>query len=57
MTVMAVETLASVMVVAEKVAKTGSAVALAVTVAKAVADNNRNCGGRQQSTKCGRQHW
>jgi hypothetical protein len=30
-----------------------SAVA-AATVALAVADNNRNCGGRQQSTKCGR---
>jgi hypothetical protein len=25
-----------------------------VTVAMAVADNNRNCRGRQQSTKCGR---
>ena len=24
------------------------------TVAMAEADNNRNCGGRQQSTKCGR---
>ncbi len=24
-----------------------------MTVAMAVADNNRNCGGRQQSTKCG----
>jgi hypothetical protein len=24
-----------------------------VTVAMAVADNNRNCGGRQQSMKCG----
>jgi hypothetical protein len=33
-------------------AETGSAVAAAVTVAMAVADNNRNCGGRQQSTKC-----
>jgi hypothetical protein len=31
-------------------AKTGSAVAAAVTVAKEVADNNRNCGGWQQST-------
>jgi hypothetical protein len=36
------------------VAKTESAVAAAATVAMAVADNNRNCGGRQQSTKCGR---
>ncbi len=35
------------------VAKTGSAVAAAATVAMVVADNNRNCGGRQQSTKCG----
>ncbi len=35
-------------------AKTESAVAAAVTVAMAVADNNRNCRGRQQSTKCGR---
>jgi hypothetical protein len=26
----------------------GSAVAAAVTVDKALADNNRNCGGRQQ---------
>jgi hypothetical protein len=25
-------------------------------LAKVVADNNRNCGGRQQSTKCGRRH-
>jgi hypothetical protein len=38
-------------------AKTGSAVAAVVTMAKAVADNNKNCRGRQQSTKCGRQHW
>jgi hypothetical protein len=38
-------------------AKTGSVVAAVVTVAKVVADNNRNCGGRQQSTKYGRQHW
>ncbi len=37
-------------------AKAGSALAAAVIVAKAVADNNRNCGGRQQSTKCGRPH-
>jgi hypothetical protein len=36
-------------------AETISAVAAAATVAKAVADNNRNCGGRQQSTKRGRQ--
>jgi hypothetical protein len=27
-----------------------SAVAVAATMAMAVADNNRNCGGRQQST-------
>jgi hypothetical protein len=33
-------------------AKTDSAVAVTATVARAVADNNRNCGGRQQSTKC-----
>jgi hypothetical protein len=33
--------------------KKGSAVEAAVTVATAVADNNRNCRGRQQSTKCG----
>jgi hypothetical protein len=33
-------------------AKTGSAVAVAATVAMAVADINRNCGGSQQSTKC-----
>jgi hypothetical protein len=33
--------------------KTGSAVAAVATVAMAVADNNRNCRGRQQSTKCG----
>ncbi len=30
------------------VAKTGSAVAAVVTVAMAVADNYRNCGGMQQ---------
>jgi hypothetical protein len=36
-------------------AKIGSAMAAVVTVAMAVADDNRNCGGRQQSTKCGRQ--
>ncbi len=35
-------------------AKTESVVAAAVTVAMAVAHNNRNCGGRQQSTKCNR---
>ncbi len=35
-------------------AKTESAVAAATTVAMVVADNNRNCGGRQQSSKCGR---
>jgi hypothetical protein len=35
-------------------AKTESAVAAEGTVTMAVADNNRNCGGRQQSTKCGR---
>ncbi len=34
--------------------KTESAVVAAGTVAMAVAENNRNCGGRQQSTKCGR---
>ncbi len=38
-------------------AKTKSAVAAAVTVAKVVTDNNRNCGGRQQSTKWDRRHW
>ncbi len=38
-------------------AEAGSAVAAAVTVAKVVADNNRNCRGRQQSIKCGRWHW
>jgi hypothetical protein len=36
------------------VAKTESAVAALATVAMVVAVNNRNCGGRQQSTKCGR---
>jgi hypothetical protein len=36
-------------------AETVSAVAAAATVAMVVADNNRNCGGRQQSTKCSRQ--
>jgi hypothetical protein len=35
-------------------AETGSAMAATVTVAMAVADNNRNYGDRQQSTKCGR---
>ncbi len=35
-------------------AETESAVAAAATVAMAVADNKRNCGGRQQSTKCSR---
>jgi hypothetical protein len=39
---------------AATVAETGSAVAAAVTVAMVVADINRNCGGRQESTKCGR---
>jgi hypothetical protein len=34
-------------------AKIGSAAAAAATVAMAVTDNNRNCRGRQQSTKCG----
>jgi hypothetical protein len=38
------------------VTKAGSAVLAMVTVAKAVADNNRNCGGRQQSIKCGRRY-
>jgi hypothetical protein len=33
--------------------ETGSAVAVVVTVAMVVADNNRNCGGRQQSITCG----
>ncbi len=33
--------------------KTGSGVAAAATVAMAVADNNRYCGGREQSTICG----
>ncbi len=33
-------------------AETGSMMAAAATVAMVVADNNRNCGGRQQSTKC-----
>jgi hypothetical protein len=31
-----------------------SAVAAAATMDMAVANNNRNCGGRQQSTKLGR---
>jgi hypothetical protein len=35
-------------------AETESAVAAAMTVAMAAADNKRNCKGRQQSTKCGR---
>ncbi len=35
-------------------AETESAVAAAATVAMVVAVNNRNCRGRQQSTKCGR---
>jgi hypothetical protein len=35
------------------VAGTGLAVAAAVTVAMTAADNNRNCGGRQPSTKWG----
>ncbi len=34
-------------------AKKGSEVAAAATVAMVVTDNNRNCGGRQQSSKCG----
>jgi hypothetical protein len=34
-------------------AETGSVVAAAATVAMAVADNNRNYRGRQQSTKYG----
>ncbi len=34
------------------VVKTGSVVAAVATVAMMVADNNRNCRGRQQSTKC-----
>jgi hypothetical protein len=38
-------------------AETVLAVAVAATVAMAVADINRNCGGRQQSTKCGRRQW
>ena len=33
--------------------KTGAAVAVVETVAMVVADNNRDGGGRQQSTKCG----
>ncbi len=33
-------------------AETRSTVAEVATVAMAVADNNRNCGGRQKSTKC-----
>jgi hypothetical protein len=39
------------------VAETGSAVAAVATVAMAVADNNRNCWGRQESTKCSSQQW
>jgi hypothetical protein len=35
-------------------AETVSAVAAAATVAMVVADNNRNCRGRQQSTKLDR---
>jgi hypothetical protein len=34
-------------------AKTGSSGAAVATVAMAVADNNRNCKGRQESTKWG----
>ncbi len=34
-------------------AETGSVVAAAAEVAMAAADNNKNCGGRQQSTNCG----
>ncbi len=33
--------------------QTGSVMAAVGTVAMAGADNNRNCGDRQQSTKCG----
>jgi hypothetical protein len=47
--------MATAMVTA-KAAEAGSAVAAAVTVAKAVEDKNRNCWGRQQSTECGRRH-
>jgi hypothetical protein len=36
------------------VAEAVSAMATVATMAMVVADNNRNCGGRQQSTKCGR---
>jgi hypothetical protein len=36
------------------VAETVSAVAAAATVVMAVVEKNRNCGGRQQSTKCSR---
>ena len=36
------------------VAKTESAVAALATMVMVVAVNKRNCGGRQQSTKCGR---
>jgi hypothetical protein len=35
------------------VAKTGSAMVVAATMAMAVTDKNRNCMGRQQSTKWG----
>jgi hypothetical protein len=34
-------------------ARTGSAVAVEGSVAMALAENSRNCRGRQQSTKCG----
>ncbi len=38
----------------EMAAEAGLAGAAVASVAMAVADSNRNCGGRQQSTKCGR---
>ncbi len=38
-------------------AETVSTVAAVATVAIEVADNNRNSGGRQQSTKCSRRQW
>jgi hypothetical protein len=65
LTVTVVETLTSVVAVAmvdggrqtvmamATAAKTVLAVAAAATVAMVLADNNRNCRGRQQSTKCG----
>ncbi len=42
---------------AKTAAETGLAVAAAATVAMVVADNNRNCGGRQESTKSSRWQW